>query len=130
MAAGAIKMGSDRSFGLVFAAVFGVVALLPLIHGNSVRVWAIVPAALFLAVSMLRPTLLAPLNRLWFRFGLALGAVMTPVAMALLFVVAVIPTGLVLKLLRKDPLQRRLDRDAETYWERREAQPGPMREQF
>jgi hypothetical protein len=130
MAAGTIRMGSERSFGLVFAGVFAIVACYPLLHGGPVRLWALAVAGAFLAASLAVPRLLAPLNRLWFRFGLALGRVMTPVAMALVFVVAVIPTALALKLFRKDPLQRRIDRSAGTYWERRDAQPGPMREQF
>lgn len=125
-----IKIGSERSFGLVFAGVFAVVALLPLLHGHPVRLWALPVAALFLGVALIRPALLAPLNRLWFRFGLALGKVMTPVMMGLLFVGAVIPTAIAMKLLRKDPMQRRLSADAATYWEPREQQPGPMREQF
>lgn len=130
MAVDKITMGSERSFGLVFAGVFAVVALLPLWHGHPVRWWAFAVAAVFLAAAVLRPVVLAPLNRLWFRFGLALGAVMTPVMMGLIFVLAVIPTALALKLLRKDPMQRRLSSDMPTYWERREAQPGPMREQY
>lgn len=125
-----IKMGSERSFGLVFAALFALLALLPLVHHHPVRWWALPVAALFMAAALIRPALLAPLNRLWFRFGLALGKVMTPVAMGLLFVIAVIPTALVMKLCRKDPMQRRLSQEAATYWERREAQPGPMREQY
>lgn len=123
-------MGSERSFGLVFAGAFGVIAVLPLVHGHPVRLWALPVAALFLGLALIRPATLAPLNRLWFRFGVALGKVMTPVTMGLLFVIAVIPTALVMKLLRKDPMQRRLAPEAPTYWERRERQPGPMREQF
>lgn len=130
MAAGTIKMGSERSFGFVFAGVFAIVACYPLLHSGDVLLWALAVAGAFLAIALAAPRLLAPLNRLWFRFGIALGKVMTPVAMALLFVVAVIPTALALKLFRKDPMQRRLDRGAATYWERRQAQPGPMREQF
>ena len=125
-----IKMGSERSFGLVFAGAFALIGLLPLWHHPPIRWWALAIAAPFLLIALIRPAVLAPLNKLWFRFGLALGAVMTPVMMGLLFVVAVIPTALVLKLFRKDPMQRSLSREAATYWERREAQPGPMREQY
>jgi hypothetical protein len=130
MSAAKIKMGSERGFGLVFAGVFAAAALLPLAHGHPVRLWPLPVAAVFLGLALIRPALLAPLNRVWFRFGLALGKVMTPAMMAALFVTAVIPTALLMKLLRKDPLQRRLSRDTATYWERREKQPGPMREQF
>jgi Saxitoxin biosynthesis operon protein SxtJ len=123
-------MGSERSFGLVFAGAFAAVALYPALHGQPPRLWALGLAATLLALALVRPGLLAPLNRLWFRFGLALGKVMTPVAMALLFALAVVPTALVLKLLRKDPLRLRLDRSAATYWEPREQQPGSMSDQF
>lgn len=130
MSAQRVKIGSERSFGLVFAGVFAVVGLFPLLHEGAPRRWALGIGTVFLILAFLRPALLAPLNRLWFRFGLALGAVVTPVIMGLLFVVAVIPTALALKLFRKDPMQRRLAPGAATYWERRDKQPGPMRDQF
>jgi hypothetical protein len=130
MSATPIKMGSDRSFGLVFAGVFALVALWPLLDGREVGWWGLVVAAAGVLVALIRPALLAPFNRLWFRFGLALGKVMTPVAMFVLFALAVIPTALLLRLFGKDPLQRRLSPDATSYWERREKQPGPMREQW
>lgn len=130
MSAQQVKIGSERSFGLVFAGVFAAVGLLPLLQERPLRGWALGIGAVFLILAFVCSALLAPLNRLWFRFGLALGAVMTPVVMGLLFVVAVVPTALALKLLRKDPMRRRLLPEAATYWERRGQQPGPMREQF
>ena len=130
MSAQRVKIGSERSFGLVFAGVFGIIGLLPLLHERPLRTWALAIGTVFLLLAFIRPGVLAPLNRLWFRLGLALGAVMTPVIMGLLFVVAVIPTALALKLFRKDPMQRRFVPEAATYWERREKQPGPMGEQF
>jgi hypothetical protein len=130
MAGGSITIGSERSFGFVFAGVFAIVALYPALHGYPPRPWALTIAAIFLVAALAVPRLLAQLNRLWFRFGLALGRVMTPVAMALLFALAVVPTGLVLKLLRKDPLRLRLDRSAASYWEPRKTQPGTMSDQF
>lgn len=130
MSAQRVKIGSERSFGLVFAGVFAAIGLLPLWHDHAPRGWALAIGAVFLLIAVLRPALLGPLNLLWFRLGLALGAVMTPVVMGLLFVVAVIPTALALKLFRKDPMQRRFLPGAATYWERRDKQPGPMREQF
>jgi hypothetical protein len=130
MSAAKIKMGSERSFGLVFAGAFLIVALLPLLHGHAIRLWALPMGAMFLGLALARPAVLAPLNRQWFAFGLALGKVMTPVVMGLLFVVVVIPTALLMKAFGKDPMQRRLAPDAASYWEVREKQPGPMHEQF
>jgi hypothetical protein len=119
-----IEGSSDRSFGLVFAGVFAVVAVWPLTAGGSIRVWAAGCAAAFLAAALARPRLLAPLNRLWFRFGLALGRVTTPIVMAVVFFLAVTPTGLVMRALGKDLLRRRLDPAAKSYWIER-TPPGP-----
>jgi hypothetical protein len=130
MAGAGIKIGSERSFGFVFAGLFALVALYPAPHGQAIRWWALALAGAFLAAALIAPRLLAPLNRLWFRLGLALGNVTTPVAMALLFVVAIVPTAVVLRLSGKDPLRLRLDRAAPTYWEPRARQPGPMSDQF
>lgn len=112
----AVAIGSERSFGLVFAAVFAVVALLPLLDGAGPRPWALGIAAAFLAAAVLRPSLLAPANRAWFRLGMLLGAVVTPVVMALVFFLAVTPTALLLRLFGKDPLNRRFDPAAASYW--------------
>jgi hypothetical protein len=130
MAGTAVRIGSERSFGLVFAGVFALVGLYPLLAAAPVRLWALALAGAFLAAALATPRLLAPLNRLWFRLGLALGKVMSPIAMALLFVVALVPTALVLRLRGKDPLRLRLDRDVASYWEPRTRQPGPMGDQF
>jgi hypothetical protein len=125
-----VRMGSERGFGFVFAGVFIVVAFFPLLGGGPVRPWALGIAGIFAGIAAFRPALLAPLNRVWFRFSLAVGNVMTPLVMGLIFVIVVIPTALLMKLLRKDPMQRRFARGTDSYWERREQQPGPMREQF
>lgn len=120
-------VGSDRSFGVVFAAVFAVVGLLPLAHGGPWRPWALIVAGAFLVVALAVPRILRPANLVWHRFGLLLHHVTTPVILALVFAVAVVPTGLVMRLLGKDPMQRRFEPDADTYWVRHNP-PGPERE--
>jgi hypothetical protein len=90
-------------------------------------------AAGFLAVALVRPSLLSPLNRLWFMFGLLLHKIVTPVIMGLIFFLTVTPTGLIMRLSGRDPLRLRRDPEAKTYWIEREP-PGPdpetMRNQF
>ena len=125
-----IRMGSERGFGIVFCCFFLLVALWPVLHGTGPRLWALAIAAGFLAVALLRPAMLAPLNRLWFRFGLLLGKIVTPIVMLLVFVLTVMPTGMVMRLLGKDPLRRKIDKSAASYWVSRDAPPGPMRNQF
>lgn len=127
----AISMGSNRSFGLVFAAVFSAVAVWPVLAGNELYWWALAIAAGFLATALLIPQVLAPANRLWFRFGLLLGRIISPVVMAVIFFCAVVPTALVFKLARKDLLRLKRNPQAQTYWIKRdESVSGSMRDQF
>jgi hypothetical protein len=124
---------SDRAFGLVFTAFFLVVALLPLAGGGSPRSWALAVAAAFLLCALARPGILAPLNRAWTRLGLLLNAVISPVALGILFYGVVTPTGWALRALGKDPLRLRREPQAATYWIERQP-PGPepdsLRNQF
>lgn len=128
-----IKTSSDRAFGLVFTVVFAIVAAWPLIGGALPRWWALAIAGLFLAASLIRPSVLAPLNRLWTRFGLLLHKIVNPLVMGLMFFLMVTPMGLVMRLAGKDPMRLRRDPNAETYWIEREP-PGPapesMKQQF
>ena len=126
-----VSLGSDRSFGLVFAAVFSAIAVWPVLAGNELYWWALAIAVGFLALALMFPRVLAPLNRAWFRFGLLLGRIISPVVMAIIFFAAVVPTALVVKLVRKDLLRLKRNPQAETYWiERDESVSGSMRDQF
>ncbi|TAN58336.1 MAG: hypothetical protein EPN26_01610 [Rhodospirillales bacterium] len=128
-----VKQGSDKAFGLVFAGFFALIGLWPLIHAEAPRLWALVLAALFLAVSYVRPELLKPLNRLWFLFGLLLHKVVSPLVMGLVFFLTVAPTGLIMRALGKDPLRLKRDPKASSYWILREPhgpEAGSMTRQF
>lgn len=128
-----VKLGSDRTFGFVFSAVFAIVALWPLIGGGGPRIWALVVAASFLALSLIRPRLLHPLNLVWFRFGMLLHRVVSPLVLGLMFFVSVTPIALIMRLLGKDPLRLKFDPDTESYWlDRVPAGPAPdsLKNQF
>jgi hypothetical protein len=124
---------SDRGFGLTLAAVCGVVGVVRLTLGHSYAEWWLAAAALLLALAFGWPAALAPLNRLWLRLGLVLYKVMNPLVMGLVFFTTVVPIGLVLRALGKDPLRLRREPGAASYWIRREP-PGPepdtMKQQF
>lgn len=128
-----IKTSSDRSFGVVFAVVFLIVGLWPLLGDAMPRTWALIVAAVFLAAALIRPQVLSPLNRLWMKFGLLLHKVTNPVIMGLVFFLAVTPTALIMRALGKDPLHRKIDKAAASYWIDR-TPPGPepetMKNQF
>ena len=129
----AVTGSSDRAFGIVFTVVFVIVGLWPLLGDGGVRPWALITAGSILAVSVIYPSVLAPLNRLWMRFGLLLHRITNPLIMGLVFFVTVTPTALIMRLLGKDPLHRKIDREAASYWiDRRPPGPSPetMKNQF
>jgi predicted membrane metal-binding protein len=130
-----VQGSSDRSFGFVMAAFFGLVALFPLLHGplSSIRWWAVVVAAFFLALALLWTAPLRPLNRAWLKLGLLLSKIVSPIVMTVLFYATVTPFGVLMRWAGKDPLRLRRDTTAASYWIPREP-PGPapdsMKQQF
>ncbi len=115
----------------MIGAALTAVALWPLTGTASPRWWVAVPAVAFVVVAILRPLTLAPLNRMWTRFGLLLNRFTQPVIMAVVFYGAVTPTALIMRAMKKDPLQRRFDAAAPSYWVERESpDPKSMRNQF
>ena len=129
-----IKMGSERSFGIVFGVVFLIIALLPLWKGADIRLWALAVGAVFGVLAFIYPSILRPLNILWFKFGLLLGKIMTPIVMGILFFGTFLPMGLIVRgLMKKDLLRLKLEPDSDSYWIKRDP-PGPdpstMKQQF
>ncbi|MEQ9641529.1 MAG: SxtJ family membrane protein [Alphaproteobacteria bacterium] len=127
-----VKGSSDRGFGIVFAVVFALIGCLPLLGGTTPHWWALVVAAVFLALALALPAVLAPLNRLWMKFGLLLHRIVSPLIMGLLFYGVVTPIGMLMRATGKDPMQRRREPEAESYWIVREPGPAPdsMKHQF
>lgn len=128
-----VTMGSEKGFGIVFAVVFAIIAVFPLLGGGTVLVWAVAVAGVFLVCGFFAPAVLRPLNKLWFKFGLLLHKIISPVIMGLLFFVTVTPIALIMRVAGKDPLRLKLDANATTYWIERDP-PGPepdsMKNQF
>ena len=115
------KSLDNRVFGLIFSGIFCVIALLPILFGGGYRPWALVIAIAWAVPAIIFPAVLAPLNRLWAKFGQVMHKIINPVLMGLIFFLTVVPTGLIMKLLRKDPMRRKYDVNATTYWvERKE----------
>lgn len=111
-----VKSSSNRSFGLVFAAVCLVVGALSWWSDHALWPYWFTAAAGFLVVALARPRLLGPFNRLWTKFGLLLGAIVAPIMLALIFYVFVTPIGLLMRATGKDPLRLKFDHAATSYW--------------
>ncbi len=117
----AVKGSSDRGFGLVIAVVVGIAGLWPVFSGQPPAWWVCAAAGLIAGVALMRPARLAPLNRLWTRFGLVLHRIVSPCVLALVFFLVVTPIGLLMRLFAHDPLALRFDRSKQGYWTLRPA---------
>lgn len=125
-------VASERSFGIVFASVFAIAAVY--CWWQSTAFWLVlafaVAAAVTLGLGLFFPTVLAVPNRWWAKLGHGLGLVITPIVMGLIFTVMIVPSALVMRLFGIDPMRRRAAPEAESYWVKRDQQPGSMRQQF
>ena len=124
-----IKVGSNRSFGVVFSIVFLIIALLPLINGNSIRIWSVILSLIFFILGLLNSNILFPLNRIWFKFGIILGGIVSPIIMGLVFFLVVTPTSLILRLFKKDVLSLKKN-NSMTYWIKKLDKKSKMKNQF
>ena len=124
-----IKIGSNRSFGVVFFVVFLLIGLWPILKGNEIRIWSIVISLIFLILGILNSKILTPFNKVWFRFGIFLGNFISPVIMGIVFFLVVTPTGLIMKLFRKDLINLRKN-NSSTYWIEKKDIKSSMKNQF
>ena len=125
-----IKIGSNRNFGIVFFIVFLVVSLWPLTYGEPIRIWSAIISLVFLILGLMNSKLLTPLNQLWFKFGIILGAIVAPIVMGFVFFLVVTPIGLVMRIAGKDLLNKKYDKKKETYWIKRDKPFSTMKKQF
>jgi hypothetical protein len=119
-----VKAASERSFGIMFTAVFALVAFWPMAFGGGLRLWSLALAIAFLVATLACPRILYPLNRLWFRVGQLMHHVVTPIVMGLIFFFGILPTALIMRMRRRDPLRIGARKPGETNWITR-APPGP-----
>jgi hypothetical protein len=130
-----MRAPSERNFGLVFAGVFLVIGIAPIVFPprGEVRVWALLAAAGFLVCALFWTSLLRPLNARWFRLGLLLHAISTPIIMGFLFYGVITPIALAMRLFGKNFLSLKQTPEASTYWIRRNPigpAPDTMKNQF
>ena len=125
-----IKISSNRNFGLVFFIVFLIVSIWPLTYDEPVRIWSAIISSVFLILGLMNSRLLTPLNKLWFKFGMILGAIVSPVVMGVVFFLVVTPIGLIMKIMGKDLLNKKYDKKKKTYWIKRDTLVGTMKRQF
>ena len=125
-----VKISSNRSFGFLFFIVFLAISLWPLKSQEDLRLWALILSLIFLILGILNSKILTPLNKLWIKFGIFLGNIVSPVVMGIVFFIVVTPTGLIMRLLGKDLLRINKNESISTYWIDREKKTDTMKRQF
>ena len=124
-----IKISSNRNFGIVFFIVFLLIAIYPFLKGNDLRIWSLLISFVFLVLGLINSKILTPLNKLWFKFGLFLGKMISPLVMGFIFFIVVTPTGIIMRLMRKDLLNLKYNQK-KTYWIDKAGPKSKMKNQF
>ena len=123
-----IKMGSNKSFGIVFFIVFFIIAFLPLLNQNEIRYWSFFISVVFLFLAIIKSEILTPLNKIWFKFGIVLGKVVSPIVMGVIFFLVITPIGIFMRLIGKDLLNLKKTKN-QTYWNKK-VNASSMKKQF
>ena len=124
-----VKIGSNRSFGIVFFIVFVIISLYPLINEETIRTWSLVISVIFLVLGLLNSKVLTPLNKIWFKFGLFLGGIISPMIMGIIFFLVVTPIGVFMRIIKKDLLNLKFNND-KSYWIEKSGPKSKMKNQF
>tara|TARA_B100001996_G_scaffold201176_1_gene153990 strand:+ start:77 stop:460 length:384 start_codon:yes stop_codon:yes gene_type:complete len=124
-----VKLGSNRSFGIVFFLVFLLIAIYPLINNEELRIWSLIISIIFLVLGLINSKILTPLNKLWFKFGLLLGRIVSPIIMGIIFFLVVTPIGFIMRIIGKDLLNLKFNKD-KSYWIKKTGPKSKMKNQF
>ena len=120
-----IKIGSNKSFGIVFL----LISIYPLLNNESIRPWSLIISIVFLILGILNSFLLSPLNKLWFKFGIFLGKIISPIIMGIIFFLVVFPIGFIMRLIGKDLLNLKYN-NHKSYWIEKTEPKSKMKNQF
>ena len=123
------KISSNRSFGIVFFVVFLLIAIFPLASSGDIRIWSLIISSIFLILGLLKSNILTPLNRFWFKFGIFLGKIVSPLVMGIIFFFVVTPIGLIMRILGKDLLNLKYNLN-KSYWIEKRGPKSKMKNQF
>ena len=124
-----IKIGSNKSFGIVFFVVFLIIGLWPLLNNGDIRNWPVIISAIFLVLGLLNSKVLTPLNKAWFRFGIFLGNFIAPIVMAIVYFLVVTPIGILMKIVKKDLINLKKNNN-KSYWIEKNEIKSSMKNQF
>ena len=115
------KKDTNRSFGILFFIVFSIISIWPILSGGELRLWSFIVAIIFLIMGITKSRFLTPFNIAWIKFGELLGVIISPLIMGLVYFLVLLPIGILMRVLRKDLLSLKFNKNTETYWNKKEA---------
>ena len=124
-----IKIGTNKSFGIVFFIVFLFISIYPLLNNGELRIWSLIIAMIFLVLGLINSKFLTPLNKLWFKFGLLLGKIVSPLIMGFIFFFVVTPIAFIMRIIGKDLLNLKFNKK-KSYWIEKSGPKSKMKNQF
>mgnify|MGYP001023485822 FL=1 len=113
------KKNTNRSFGILFFIVFSIISIWPILSGNELRLWSFIVAIIFLIMGITKSRFLTPFNIAWIKFGELLGVIISPLIMGLVYFLVVLPIGILMRVLGKDLLSLKFNKNIETYWNKK-----------
>ena len=124
-----IKVSSNKSFGIVFSIFFLLISVYLLLNNDPIYYWFLFVSFIFLVLGLMNSKILSPLNLLWFKFGILLGKIVSPVVMGIIFFLVVTPISIILKIFGKDILNLKFNNN-KTYWIEKDGPKSNMKKQF
>ena len=124
-----MKRSSEKNFGILFTSVFLLIAIWPLVEGETVRIWSLILSFIFFIITFFKQNLLKPLNIIWTKFGELLGKIIAPIVMALIFFIILTPLSFIIRIFGKDLLRLKFSKNR-SYWIKREKNINTMDKQF
>ena len=125
-----LKVSSEKGFGFVFTLFFMIISFYPILYGNNFRLWSFIIGVLILSITLIKPNLLNKPNLIWFRIGILLGKIVSPIVLTSIYLIVVIPTNIIMRLVKYDPLKLKIDKNVTSYWIKRESRLESMKNQF
>ena len=123
------NISSNRSFGIIFSIIFLIIATYPLINNEDIRIWSLIVSLIFLILAYYQSSILTPLNRSWYKFGIFLGRIVSPIILGVIYFFVVTPTSLLMRLFKKDLLNLKFNNN-KSYWINKQDLKSKMKNQY
>ena len=125
-----IKINSEKNFGVVFSVFFLIVAIYPLFFNKTLSMIPLFISIILLLISFTLPKILKIPNKLWFKLGIFLSILISPIVMGIIFYTTVVPTGIIMRILKKDILNEKNNKAKHSFWTHKKKTLTSMKNQF